>query len=505
MKSYQIDPNFLWGVATSANQVEGGWNEDGKGMSIADCLRYRPQLDVTNYKAANSISSKQVKEAMSDLSTKNWAKRHGVDFYHNYHEDIKQLAAMGISAFRFSISWARIFPNGDDQEPNQAGLDYYLDLVKEMNKYNIEPIMTLSHYEIPLNLVLNYDAWYDRRVIDFFDKFAKTVIDYLHDYVKYWIPINEIDSIIRHPFSSAGLIEDRFPNKNFKNVIYQAMHNQFVASARIIKYCHETYPDLKIGCMITSTMVYPYNSDPRNVLRATEIMRNVYAFSDIQIRGKYPKYLLKKLKEEDIKIEEEAGDTDLIRENTADFIAFSYYSSVCTAYDTTGLQVTKANRINGVYNKYLPESEWGWQIDPIGLRLSLIKLYDRYQKPLFIVENGLGASDVLTSDKKIHDDYRICYLRDHIQQMLISLVEDGIDLIGYCVWGTTDMISASSNQISKRYGLIYVDLDDEGNGTYKRYRKDSYYWYKKLLSFGNKIPMSFFDEPLTHVNESAVS
>ena len=493
MKYYHTNSDFLWGVATAANQVEGGWNEDGKGMSIADCLRYRPNIDSKDYKSINTIDSQEIKCAISDPSTKNWAKRHGVNFYHNYRDDIKQLAETGIKAFRFSISWARIFPNGDDLEPNQAGLDYYLNVVKELKKYNIQPIMTLSHYEMPLNLVLNYDSWYDRRIVDYFERFAKTVIDYLHDYVKYWIPINEIDSIIRHPFSSAGLVEDRFPNQNFENVIYQAMHNQFVASAKIVKYCHDNYSDLQVGCMITRTMVYPYNSDPKNVLKATETMRDVYAFSDIQARGSYPKFLLKELKNKNIKLNIKKEELELLKEGTADFIAFSYYSSVCTAYDTKGLKVTKANRTVGVYNKYLEESQWGWQIDPVGLRLSLIDLYDRYQKPLFIVENGLGAEDKLTCDGKVHDDYRLSYLNDHIKELLISIQDDGIELMGYCIWGTTDMISASSNQMSKRYGLIYVDLDDNGNGSYRRFKKDSYYWYQNLLSYGSEIPVSLFN------------
>lgn len=492
MKYYHTNKNFLWGVATAANQVEGGWNEDGKGMSIADCLRYRPQIDVKDYKSVNSMDSEEIKRALQNNSTKGWAKRHGVDFYHNYRNDIRQLAETGINTYRFSIAWSRIFPNGDDSKPNKAGLDYYLDLVKELAKYDIEPVVTLSHYEMPLNLVLNYDAWYDRRLISFFEKFADTVIDYLHEYVKYWIPINEIDSIIRHPFSSAGLVEDRFQNKNFSNVIYQSMHHQFVAAARVVQYCHNNYPNMRVGCMVTRTMVYPYNSDPQNVLQASKVMRDVYAFSDIQVRGKYPNFLLKQLEEKNIRLKMESTDKEDLRRGSADFVAFSYYSSVCTAYDVTGLKVTKANRTVGVYNKYLPESDWGWQIDPIGLRLSLIDLYDGYQKPLFIVENGLGAIDELLSDGSVHDDYRIDYLSKHIKQMLVSLTQDGIELMGYCIWGTTDMISASSNQMSKRYGLIYVDLDDEGNGSYKRYKKDSFYWYKKLLSFGSEIPISFF-------------
>lgn len=501
MDYFKTAPNFMWGVATAANQVEGGWDEDGKGMSIADCMRYRPKIDTNDYQAVNQMDSHEIELALTDHSTKGWAKRHGVDFYHRYREDIKLLAATGINTYRFSISWARIFPNGDDAQPNQAGLDYYLAVVQELKKYNITPIVTLSHYEMPLNLVLNYDAWFDPQVIGYFNKFAQTVIDYLHDDVKYWIPINEVDSIIRHPFSSAGLVADRFQGQNFEAVIYQAMHHQFLAAAKVVQYCHQRYADLQVGSMITRTMVYPYNSDPQNVLAATETMRDVYALSDIQVRGRYPQYLLTTLKRKGIPLTISAEDRALLQQNTADFVAFSYYSSICTAADPTGLKVTKANRTVGVYNRYLPESEWGWQIDPVGLRLSLIDLYDRYQKPLFIVENGLGATDTLTAGHHVHDQYRIDYLRQHIQQLLISMAEDGIELMGYCMWGPTDMISASSNQMSKRYGLVYVDLDDAGNGTYSRYRKDSYYWYQQLLSYGHQIPVEFLATPVPAVSE----
>lgn len=486
MNEYDIPKNFLWGVATSANQVEGAWNEDGKGMSIADCEKFEPHQDLKDYKAVNKMTTAQIEEAIKDHSTKAWGKRHGVDFYHRYKSDIKELAALGITTFRTSIAWSRIFPNGDDLEPNKTGLKFYDKLFAELKKYNIQPIVTLSHYEMPLNLVLNYDAWYDKKVGDMFVKFAKLVIDRYHDIVKYWVPINEIDSIIRHPYSSAGLVEDRFPDKNFENVIYRAMHNQFIASAKIIKYVHENYADLKVGSMITTTMVYPYNSDPRNTLKSREVMRESYDFSDIQVRGKYPRSLILRLKAKNIDLNISQEDKDLLKENTADFVAFSYYSSVCTAFDTAGLKTTKANRTEGVFNKYLPTSDWGWQIDPIGLRIILLDLYDRYQKPLFILENGLGAKDEL-EDGHVHDQYRIDYLKKHIEQVLISMQEDGVEILGYCIWGTTDMVSASTTQMSKRYGLIYVDLDDLGNGTYQRYLKDSYYWYQDFLHQGNTV------------------
>ncbi|MBP2058299.1 6-phospho-beta-glucosidase [Lactobacillus colini] len=488
MSDYKVPESFLWGVATSANQVEGAWNEDGKGMSIADCERFEPELSGKGYKAVNEMTTEKIERALSDNSSKSWGKRHGVDFYHHYKEDIAFLAALGIKTFRTSISWSRIYPNGDDKEPNKQGLDFYYRVFNELKKHHIKPVITLSHYEMPLNLLLKYNAWYDQAVKDYFVKFAKTVIDEFHDIVNYWIPINEIDSIIRHPYSSAGLVKDRFSNKNFEEVIYQAMYNQFVAAAEITRYVHEEYPNAKVGSMITSTMIYPYNSDPRNSLKARQIMRDSYNFSDIQLRGYYPPSLLIQLEKKNIHLNQTPEELKLIRDNTADFVAFSYYSSVCTAFDTTGLKITNANRTVGVFNKFLPTTEWGWQIDPVGLRITLIDLYDRYQKPLFILENGLGAKDELTEDGKVHDNYRIDYLKKHIAQLLISMKEDGVDIIGYCVWGTTDMVSASSTQMSKRYGLIYVDLDDQGNGSYKRYKKDSYYWYQNLLRQGTQIP-----------------
>ena len=482
----------MWGVATSANQVEGAWDEDGKGISIADCERFNPDQDLSDYKKVNEMTSREIEVALKDHSSKKWGKRHGVDFYHHCDSDLETLAQTGINAMRISIAWSRIFPHGDDKYPNETGLKFYDHLFNKMNELGIQPIITLSHYEMPLNLVLHYNSWYDPQISQFFYHFARTVIDRYHGLVKYWIPINEIDSIIRHPYSSAGLVKDRFPNQDFEEVIYQSMHNQFVAAAEITRYIHNNYSDLRVGSMITSTMVYPYNSDPRNMLKATQTMRESYNFSDVQIRGIYPKVLLQTIKRMNLHIKMTQEELTLLKENTADFVAFSYYSSVCTAFNTTGLKVTKANRMIGVYNKYLPESEWGWQIDPIGLRLVLINLYDRYQKPLFIVENGLGAKDQLTKDGKVHDQYRIDYLSAHIHEMLKSLTEDGIELIGYLMWGTTDMVSASTTQMSKRYGLIYVDLDDYGNGSYQRYPKDSYYWYKRLLSYKDSIPIDFF-------------
>ena len=493
MDYYNVPPNFIWGLATSANQVEGAWNEGGKGFSIADIEKYDSAKDQNDYQKVNQITTSDIQTAMADKNTAAYGKRHGVDFYHRYDSDLTLLKQTGISALRTSIAWSRIFPQGDEKEPNLEGLKFYDHLFAKMQALKIQPIITLSHYEMPLQLVLKYNAWYDKKVADYFVKFAKLVIDRYHGLVKYWIPINEIDSILRHPYSSGGLVEDRFPHKNFQEVIYQALHNQITASAAITNYIHENYPDLMVGSMITSTMVYPYNSDPQNMLQATAVMRESLNFSDVQIRGQYPPVLLQKIKNLQLDVKMTKQDLRTIAKGTADFVAFSYYSSVCTAYNTDGLKVTKANRTAGVFNKYLPVSEWGWQIDPIGLRLTLINLYDRYQKPLFIVENGLGAKDTLTKDQRIHDEYRIDYLKKHIAQMLESVNNDGIELMGYLMWGTTDMVSASTTQMSKRYGLVYVDLDDYGKGTYQRYKKDSFYWYKDLLSYDRQIPKKFFE------------
>ena len=473
--------DFLWGGATAANQFEGGWKEGGKALSVSDCARAHLDTDVQNYKAHNSITTADIEEALAHLEDEvNYPKRHGSDFYHHYKEDIALLAEMGFKVFRMSIAWSRIYPNGDDQEPNEEGLKFYDDVFDELKKYNIEPLVTMSHYEPPLNLTLNYDGWYSREVIDMFSKYVTTICERYKDKVKYWLTFNEVDSIIRHPYTTGGLIEDRFPGKNFTEVCFQAMHHQFVASALATKICHEIIPDAKVGCMITKLTYYPMTPKPEDVLATQQKMRMLYAFSDTQVFGEYPAFLKSYYKNNGIEIKMEEDDLDIMKKYPVDFVSFSYYSSSCEAKDLSLYDVTAGNTIMGLKNPYIKSSDWGWQIDPIGLRVSMVDLYDRYRKPLFIVENGLGAKDVLENGK-VHDPYRIEYLREHFKEMYKAIVEDGVELMGYTSWACIDLVSESTKQMSKRYGYIYVDADDYGKGTYNRYRKDSFYWYKKVI------------------------
>lgn len=475
--------DFLWGGATAANQLEGGWNLGGKGISVSDCARAHFDVDVQNYRKHNEITTEDVMIALENLDDiKNYPKRHGSDFYHRYKEDIALMAEMGFKVFRLSIAWSRIFPNGDDLEPNEEGLKFYDSVFDELKKYGIEPLVTMSHYEPPLNLVLNYDGWYSREVIGYFEKYVKVICERYKNKVKYWLTFNEIDSIIRHPYTTAGLIEDRFPGKNFEEVCYQAMHHQFVASALATKICHEIIPESKVGCMITKLSYYPLTCKPEDVLKAQQYMRNIYAYSDTQVFGEYPAYLLSYYKNNGINILKEKNDDFIMKNYPVDFVSFSYYMSSCVSEDETGLEKAAGNTVVSIKNPYLKSSEWGWQIDPIGLRISLVELYDRYRKPLFIVENGLGAKDELDENGMINDDYRIDYYRQHFKNMLAAIVEDGVELMGYTSWACIDLISESTKQISKRYGYIYVDIDDYGNGTYNRYRKKSFYWYKDVIS-----------------------
>ncbi|WP_243174173.1 glycoside hydrolase family 1 protein [Clostridioides difficile] len=430
---------FLWGGATAANQFEGGWNLGGKGWSVSDVAKAHFDVDVKDYKSNNEITTKDIEEGLAHPEDEvNYPKRHGSDFYHHYKEDIALMAEMGFKTYRMSIAWSRIFPNGDDKEPNEEGLQFYDDVFDELISYGIEPLVTMSHYEPPLNIVLNYDGWYSRQVIDMFVRYVETICERYKNKVKYWLTFNEVDSMIRHPYTTGGLVRDRFKDKNFEEVIFQAMHHQFVASALATKICHEIIPNSKVGCMLTKLTYYPYTCRPEDVLAAQQKMRSIYAYSDTQVFGEYPVYLLSYFKNNNIQIAKEEHDDEIMKKYPVDFISFSYYMSSCEAADTTGLDITPGNTLLAVKNPYLEMSEWGWQIDSIGLRISLIELYDRYRKPLFIVENGLGAKDILTEDKKVHDQYRIDYLKEHFKCMLDAIIEDGVELWGYTSWGCID-------------------------------------------------------------------
>lgn len=472
--------NFLWGGAIAANQIEGAWNEDGKGWSVDDIATYKPNVDNKDYNVHHMITTEMIKKAMKDTDDTYYPKRRGIDFYHRYKEDIALFGEMGFKTLRLSIAWSRIYPTGEESSPNEEGLKFYENVFKELKKYNIEPVVTLSHYEMPLALSNKYNGWVDRKVIDCFTKFCCTCFERYKDYVKYWLTFNEVDSIIRHPFITAGIVADKCGQRDFKECCYQALHHQFVASALAVKSCHEIIPNSQVGCMLTKLTTYPRTCAPEDVAATQQKNLDNLFYSDVMVFGQYPRMTLKRFEKQNINIEMYPEDKEILKNGCVDFISFSYYMSMTESVDPNA-ERTPGNTVLGVKNPYLPSTEWGWQIDPIGLRISLIELYDRYKKPLFIVENGMGSKDILEKDGSIHDLYRIEYFKKHFIEME-KAIDAGVELMGYTSWAPIDLISASTSQISKRYGFIYVDADDLGNGSYGRKRKDSFYWYKNVIA-----------------------
>lgn len=471
--------DFLWGGAIAANQVEGAWNLDGKGLSVADVAVFKPNLDVTDYAGHNTVTTAMIEEAMATEDAKDYPKRRGIDFYHHYAEDIALFAEMGFKTLRLSIAWSRLFPTGEEEVANPQGLAFYKKVFEELKKHNIEPIVTLSHYEMTLALSLKYNGWVDRAVIAHFTRFAESCFEAFGDYVTYWLTFNEIDSVGRHPFTTAGIIPDQCQSYSLEQAVYQALHHQYLAAAIATQKCHQMIPGSQVGSMLTKLTTYPHTCHPEDVALALAQNLDNYSHSDIQIFGKYPALHLKRLQAMGVAPQMEAGDEELLANGRADYLAFSYYMSRTESADPE-LEKTAGNTIMSVKNPYLASTDWGWQIDPVGLRISLLELYDRYQVPLIIVENGMGAKDTIEEDGSIHDPYRIAYLKAHIEEMK-KAVAMGVDLFGYTSWAPIDLISVSTSQMSKRYGYIYVDQDDLGNGSLKRSPKDSFYWYQKVI------------------------
>lgn len=463
--------DFLWGGAVAANQCEGAYNEDGKGLSIQD------------------VMPRGIKGQRTERPTDDNLKLAGIDFYHRYKEDIRLFAEMGFRIFRMSIAWSRIFPNGDEEMPNEAGLKFYDALFDECHRYGIEPLVTLSHYETPLYLAEKYDGWLNRKLIDFYGRYVKTVFERYRNKVKYWITFNEINSILNSPFMSGGI---NTPKEQLtESQMYQAIHHELVASALAVKIGHEINPDFKIGCMILSMPVYPLSPNPGDVIKAMEEEHKHSLFTDVHVRGRYPGYIKRFFDEKKICLNITDDDRSLLK-NTVDFISFSYYVSTCATADPGKDIHREGNLFGGVANPTLDASEWGWQIDPKGLRYVLNQLWDKYQKPLFIAENGLGAVDQLIINAKgeytVEDDYRISFLKDHLLQVA-EAVRDGVEIMGYTAWGCIDLVSASTAELRKRYGFIYVDRNDDGTGTLNRYRKKSFYWYKKVIATNGRYLM----------------
>lgn len=470
--------DFLWGGACAANQFEGAWDIDGKGISVSDMC--------TN---GTKLNPKRITTKIEDHTL--YPSHEAIDFYHHYKEDIALFAEMGFKVFRTSINWTRIYPTGMDEEPNEKGLEFYENVFKECKKYGIEPLVTLSHYEMPYALVEKYNGWASVEVISLFEKYCHTVFDRYKDLVKYWLTFNEINGGVTKlgTVLSLGCVKDYSgpvvevdcsPQTRFK-----ALHHQLVASAKVIAYAHKNYPQFKMGDMNVFLTSYPRTCDPLDVLENQKHNRVLNWFcSDVQVRGEYPSYMNHYFKEHyiDLKISDE--DKKVLKEGTVDFYTCSYYMSSCiTTHDDD--ETVEGNLAGGVKNPYLEASAWGWQIDPDGLRYSLNEIYDRYQIPIMVVENGLGAYDTRSDDGRIHDSYRIDYLRSHIEAME-NAVEDGVDLIGYTPWGCIDLVSASTGEMAKRYGFIYVNKFDDGTGDYSRERKDSFNWYKKVIASNGK-------------------
>ena len=460
--------NFLWGGAVAANQCEGAYQEDGKGLSVQDVL------------------PRGIRGSRTKLPTEENLKREAIDFYHRYPQDIKMFAEMGFKVFRTSIAWSRIFPKGDEEQPNEAGLEFYDRVFEECRKYGIEPLVTLSHYETPLYLAETYNGWTDRRMIGFYERYVRTVFKRYRGKVKYWLTFNEINSLLHAPFMSGGIANMQGLTEQD---LYQAAHHELVASALATKIGHEMMQDAMIGCMILSMPTYPLTPSPDDVIAAMDAEHRNYFYGDVHVRGKYPGYMKRYFREHGIQIQFAPEDEEILK-NTVDFVSFSYYMSVCATSDPEKQKKGLGNLLGGVPNPTLKASDWGWQIDPKGLRYVLNMFYDRYQKPLFIVENGLGAVDVLNEDengnKTVEDDYRIQYLKDHLIQVG-EAIQDGVEIMGYTSWGCIDVVSASTAELKKRYGYIYVDRNDDGTGTMERYKKKSFYWYQKVIESNGEV------------------
>ena len=470
-----MQKDFLWGGATAANQCEGGWQSEGRGMAVVDVIpRGENRLPVMK-------GIMDYKDLPADAC---YPGREAVDLYGHYKEDIALFAEMGFKCYRFSISWSRIFPTGEETKPNEAGLRFYEDIIDELLKYGIEPVVTICHFDIPLNLVEKYGAWKSRETIGFFLNYCNVIFRRFKDKVRYWLTFNEINMIMHLPFMGAGIRFEK--GEDSRQVKYQAAHHELVASAMATGLAHEINPDFQIGCMLAAGSVYPYSCRPEDVWEGLKQDRENYFFIDVQARGEYPAYAKRMFEREGIYLKIDGKDEEILRENPVDFISLSYYNSRCARTDGEG-ETAAGNVFASAKNPYLECSQWGWPIDPLGLRITLNNLYDRYQKPLFIVENGLGAADRVEANGEINDDYRIDYLEAHVKAMMDAVEEDGVDLLGYTPWGCIDLVSATTGEMSKRYGFIYVDKDDEGRGTLKRSRKKSFAWYQKVIASNGEV------------------
>ncbi|TWT25423.1 6-phospho-beta-glucosidase BglA [Planomicrobium sp. CPCC 101110] len=470
----KLPNDFLWGGALAAHQFEGGWNQGGKGPSVVDVMTA----------GAHGVPREITETIEAD---KFYPNHEAIDFYSKYKEDIALFAEMGLKCLRTSIGWSRIFPKGDEAEPCEEGLQFYDNVFDELLKHGIEPVITLSHFEMPLHLAREYGGFRSRKVVDHFVKFAEVCFGRYQDKVKYWMTFNEINNKmdVHNPlflWTNSGVVVKE--GENAKEVMYQAGHHELIASALAVAKGKAINPDFQIGAMVSHVPIYPYSSNPADVMLAEEEMRQRYFFPDVHVRGYYPSYALKEFEREGYNIPFLPGDDEILRNGKVDYLGFSYYMSTTVKSDVqnenTG-SIVNGGLANGIDNPYIKSSDWGWAIDPTGLRYTLNRFYDRYQIPLFIVENGFGAIDTVEEDGSIHDEQRIEYLKSHIEELEKAVTYDGVDLMGYTPWGIIDIVSFTTGEMKKRYGMIYVDRDNEGNGSMERSKKDSFEWYKKVI------------------------
>lgn len=468
--------DFMWGGATAANQCEGGIFEGGRGLANVDVCPAGADRSAV-------ITGHKKMLAMDDAHT--YPAAEAVDQYHHFREDLRLFAEMGFRVYRLSIAWTRIFPNGDEEQPNEEGLRFYEELFQECKKYGIQPLVTICHFDCPIGLIQACGGWRSREMIGHYLRLCEVLFERFREYVIHWLTFNEINMILHAPFLGAGLVFEE--GEEEERIKYQAAHHELVASALAVKMAHEMNPSNQVGCMFAAGSVYPYSCRPQDVWEALKTGQENYFFADVQARGAYPSYAVRRLQAQGIYPQMEPDDVQILQRYPVDFIAFSYYNSRCIAAPGSTQEEAEGNLFRSVKNPYLTFSDWGWPIDPLGLRITLNEVYDRYQKPLFIVENGLGAMDQPDAQGQIEDDYRIAYLREHIRAMKAAVEEDGVDLMGYTAWGCVDLVSASTGEMKKRYGFIYVDKQDDGSGTLARSRKKSFGWYQKVIASNGEI------------------
>ncbi len=472
--------DFLWGGAVAAHQLEGGWDQGGKGWSIADVMT-----------AGGNGIPRRITDGV--LEGENYPNHEAIDFYHHYKEDIALFGEMGFKAFRTSIAWTRIYPNGDDETPNEEGLAFYDDMFDTCHKYGIEPVITLQHFEMPYNLAKKYNGFMDKRCIDFFERFSRTCFERYKGKVKYWMTFNEINNQSAAPNAHHMLQEGGVLLKEgdpAEEMMYQSSVNELIASAKAVKACHEIDPDAMIGCMIAMCPIYAHTCNPKDVMEKTWADYKRYWYCDVHAKGKIPNYMYKYWERNNLNVPVTEEEKEILKEGIVDYIGFSYYMSFAVAarednpdfnFYEGGALLGAGGKSDFVKNEYLGATDWGWPIDPLGLRYALNWFSARYDQPLMIVENGMGAYDKKEEDGTVDDSYRIDYLRNHIQAMIDAVNKDGVDLLGYTMWAPIDIVSASSGEMDKRYGFIYVNKNNAGEGDLSRSKKKSFDWYKHVI------------------------